>query len=103
MATTSKLALEYEEFCLKDLEECKRLGYYPSYFLRMLGEYGAVEATRRLVTSENIPEGFSRLWEMNRLDLTLEAGIHDNPRFHPLFDAGTLAACDARLAGVGYI
>jgi hypothetical protein len=50
-----------------------------------------------------MPEGFSRLWEMNRLDLTLEAGIHDNPKFHLLFDAQTLMACDARLASGGYI
>ena len=69
----------------------------------MLNEYGAVEATRRLVNSQKMPEGFSRLWEMNRLDLTLEAGIHDNPKFHQLFDAQTLAGCDARLASVGYI
>ena len=64
---------------------------YPSYFLQMLNEYGAVEATRRLVNGEKMPEGFSRLWEMKRLDLTLEAGIHDNPKLHPLFDAQTLA------------
>jgi hypothetical protein len=40
---------------------------------------------------------------MKILDMTLEACIHDNPKFHPLFDAQTLAACDARLASVGYI
>jgi hypothetical protein len=103
MATTSNLAEEYKEFCLKDLDECKRLGYYPSYFLQMLQEYGAMEAIRRLVNSEKMPEGFSRLWELKLLDLTLEAGTYDNPRFRPFFDATTLAACDARLASVGYI
>lgn len=49
-----------------------------------------------------VPDGFSRPWELHRLDLTLEACVHDNPQFHALFDAQTLAACDARLASVGY-
>jgi hypothetical protein len=40
---------------------------------------------------------------MNRLDLTLEAGIYDNPKFQALFDEKTLAACKARLTEVGYI
>ena len=37
---------------------------------------------------------------MHRLDLTLEACIHDNPPFHQLFNPETLAACDERLASV---
>ncbi len=78
MASMSKLEQEYEEFCLKDLAESKKLGYNPSYFLRMLEEYGAVETTRRLINSDKWPEGFTRLFEMGRLDLTLEAGIYDN-------------------------
>ncbi len=103
MATMSKLEQEYEEFCLRDLAECKRLGYNPSYFLRMLEEYGAVETTQRLVNSDKWPEGFTRLFEMGRLDLTLEAGIYDNPKYRALFDEKTLTACRTRLLEVGYI
>jgi hypothetical protein len=103
MATMSKLEQEYEEFCLKDLAESKRLGYNPSYFLRMLEEYGAVETTRRLINSDKWPEGFTRLSEIGRLDLTLEAGIYDNPKFQALFDEKTLANCRARLVEVEYI
>ena len=103
MAAMTKLEQEYEEFCLEDLDECKRLGYNPGYFLRMLEQYGAVEATRRLINSNKWPEGFTRLFEMGRLDLTLEAGIYDNPKFRTLFDEKTLAACEARLLEVDYI
>jgi hypothetical protein len=105
MATTSKSALEqeFEEACLSDLPECRKLGYSPSYFLQMLTDYGAVETARRLINSDDVPEGFTRLWQMQRLDLTLEAGIYDNPKFYALFDEKTLAACKARLTRVGYI
>ena len=62
-----------------------------------------VETTRRLINSVKWPEGFARLFEMGRLDLTLEAGIYDNPKFQALFDEDTLAACKARLVEVDYI
>ncbi|MCL2641655.1 MAG: hypothetical protein FWD53_12475 [Phycisphaerales bacterium] len=88
---------------MSDVEEARQLGYNPSYFLKMLEEYGAAETARRLIRQEPLPEGFSRLWEMHRLDLTIEACVHDNPQFHTLFDPQTLEACDARLASVGYI
>lgn len=105
MATASRPSLEqeFEDACLSDVSESRALGYNPTYFLQMLSEHGAVETARRLILKDSMPEGFSRLWEMQRLDLTVEACVHDNPRFHPLFDAQTLAACDARLTSVGYI
>ena len=98
----SALELEFEEACLADLAECRKLGYNPSYFLQMLEDYGAVETARRLINSDMVPDGFTRLYMLNRLDLTLEAGIVDNPRFRSLFDQRTLANCEARLAKAGY-
>src|ERR1700687_3121267 len=105
MATFSSLTLEQqlEEACMSDVEECRQLGYTPSYFLQMLGEHGAVETARRLILQERVPDGFSTLWELHRLELTLGACVHCQHQFHALFDAQTLAACDARLASVGYI
>jgi hypothetical protein len=97
------LEQQFEDACLSDVDEARQLGYNPSYFIKMLEEHGAVETARRLILQQLLPEGFSRLWEMHRLDLTIEACVHDNPEFHALFDAQTLAACDARLVSVGYI
>jgi hypothetical protein len=31
----------------------------------------------------NVSEGCTALWERGRLDLTVEALIHDNPQWHP--------------------
>ena len=110
MATASvnltALNQEFIDACYADAAECNQLGYNPHEFLRMLAEYGPRETARRLVpdaTLNHLPYGFTRLWELGRLDLTLEAFIHDNPQFHPLFDTDTIANCDARLVAVEYI
>jgi hypothetical protein len=105
MATIVKSALEqeFEDACVSDLAECRKLGYNPAYFVRMLHDYGAVETARRLLIDKNWPEGFTRLWMMKRVDLTLEACIHNNTKFQPFFTPQMLAECDDRLTQVGYI
>jgi hypothetical protein len=101
--TASALEQQFEEACLADVDECRQLGYNPGYFLRMVGEHGAREATRRLMLSDHLPEGFTRLVMMGRTDLTLEAFVHDNPQFHALFDDDVVQAATERLHSVGYI
>ena len=48
-----------------------------------------MEARRWLINTPQWPEGFSRLWEVKRLDLTVEAFVHANPKFRPRFDPPT--------------
>ena len=65
--------------------EAKDLGYTASYFLRMVDELGGVAAARKLVNDPTPSEGFTRLWEMGRLDLSVEARVLQ-PRFALLDD-----------------
>jgi len=104
MATTAKSALElqFEEAIMSDVVECTRLGYYPSDFVRMVNEHGGVETARRLIADDRVPDGFGRLWEMGRLDMTLEACIRDTPKFHELFDKELIDRCDKRLTDAHY-
>ena len=111
MATTGINLAALEEECMQrcrsDAALCERLyNYYPTLFFRMVGEYGLRETGRRLVPNGSIehpPEGFVTLvYECNSPDLTLEALIHDNPRFHPLFDPVTIENCASRLAAIRY-
>ena len=39
----TELEQQFEDACLSDVSEARQLGYNPSYFLQMIGEYGAVE------------------------------------------------------------
>lgn len=96
------LEQEYLEACLDSVAECqRRFRYKPQIFLQMVEDYGVVETTRRLVEGP-MPEGYEKLWRWGALNLTLEGYLHDNPRFHPLFGAQTLAAADRRLHDCGY-
>jgi len=76
-------------------------GYRPSYFLQMLGNHGPVDTTIRLVTASKFHEGFTRLWELRRLDLTVEAIILRNP-YKQLFTKEVLDKARERLEQLGY-
>ena len=71
-------------------------GYRPSYFLQMLGNYGPVDTAIRLVTAPKFHEGFVRLWELSRLDLTVEAIILRDP-YNQLFTKEVLEKARERL------
>lgn len=83
-------------------EEAKKECYTVSYFLRMLSEHGAVETARRLVNADTPSEGFTRLWMMKRLDLSVEALIL-KPEWECLFSNEERERARERLAKYGVI
>jgi hypothetical protein len=54
-------------------EEAAKIGYRPREFMRMIDQIGALPTAKRLIASATPSTGFTRLWELNRLDLTVEA------------------------------
>lgn len=66
----------------------------------MLAEFGAVETWKRLRQGET--SGFSDLWRIGRLDLSLEALVTDNPTYHALFTPADLAEMRQALGDHGY-
>ncbi len=72
-------------------------------FLHMLYEHRGLETARILLHSTNVSEGYTALWERGRLDLTVEAVIHDNSKWHPLFTQEDLAICTKRLKEYRYL
>jgi hypothetical protein len=76
-------------------------GYNATAFLRMLSEHGPIETARRLITSSQPSEGFTRLWERHRLDLTVEAQVI-RPEFESLFTEEERQACHTRLSRYGW-
>ena len=76
--------------------------YNASYFLQMLQDYGGLETARKLIHSRTVSKGYTVLWELKRLDLTVEALIHDNPKWYPLFTTDELNICEQRLKDYGY-
>ncbi len=71
-------------------------------FKRMLGEHGGRETARRLINAPKVSETFVKLWMKKRLDLTVEALLHDNPEWHPLFSEEELEIVWKRLQEYQY-
>jgi len=81
----------------------KEAHYKASIFLNMVIDHGGRETAIRLIHAPKISDGYAALLLRNRLDLTVEALIHDNARWHPLFTTHELEICSKRLSDVGYL
>lgn len=81
------------------LAHCK---YKAAYFLQMVNERGGLAAARYLIATDTPSEGFTKLWECGRIDLTVEAVIVRNPSYHELFTEEELRLAKERLQQYGY-
>jgi len=93
---------QFHRAMAKIYEEAKKEGYTASYFLRMLSEHGGVETARRLVNSDTPSEGFTRLWMMKRLDLSVESLILKS-EWKSLFDDEERERARVRLEKYGVV
>jgi hypothetical protein len=71
-------------------------------FFRMLTEKGGLATAQYLINSERPSDGYTRLYERGRLDLTVEAMVVEDKRWHGLFTAGELAKAKKRPSDYGY-
>jgi hypothetical protein len=68
----------------------------------MLTEHRGLETARILLRAVAVSEGYTALWERGRLDLTVEALIHDHAEYHPLFTDEERAMARRRLEEYRY-
>lgn len=50
----------------------QEIGYNPARFRQMVAEHGGVEAAKQLLRGPGTSDGFTRLWEAKRLNLSVE-------------------------------
>lgn len=87
---------------LRSSDEAKReLRYNPTYWLRMMSDLGAVGAAKQLLKGPAVSDGFTRLWEEKRLDLSVEYFVL-LPEYESLFSEGERAEAKRRLAAYGF-
>jgi hypothetical protein len=92
------LAAKFDEEMLRIYQRVhSEANYKATRFLHMLHEHGGLETARILLHSSDVSEGYTALCMRGRLDLTVEAVIHDNPKWYPLFTQAELAICEERL------
>lgn len=77
-------------------------GYTASVFHRMLTEKGGLATAKQLINDPTVSQGYTSLWERGRLDLSVEAVIIDNPKWHSLFTDEELARARKRLREYRY-
>jgi hypothetical protein len=92
-----------EEMFLVYQRALSEAGYKATRFLQMLNDHRGLETARILLHSASVSEGYTALWERRRLDLTVEAVIHDHAKWHPLFTPDELAICVKRLTQYEYL
>ena len=83
--------------------KAKSIDYTPSYFHQMLVQHGGLQTAKQLINSPNISSGYTKLWGLNRLDLSVEAVVYENPEWHLLFTSEELDKCRKRLSDSGYL
>ena len=92
---------EFEEAMRASCHESRTLGYKPIAFEVMLGDVGAVATPHELLATFKYQDGFRRLWELGRLDLSLECHVL-KPRFRGLFAPEELDEARKRLRQLNY-
>ena len=100
---TCRLDLKYQfhEAMIGITAETKESGYFPSHFIQMVAEQGGLSAAKQLLSRGNPASGFVRLWEEQRLDLSVEALVLKEP-WCALFADEELDVARRRLEELGY-
>ena len=92
---------EFHRAMLNIYHDAADLGYRPTRFLRMVQELGGVTAAKRLLSGPVAQSGLTTLWELARLDISMEALVVQE-RWRPLFSDAERQAARDRLSACGY-
>jgi hypothetical protein len=99
---TTSLEDQFHQAMITIYEQEKRdCNYNATYFIRMVSEHGGLQAAKLLLDSNEPQDGFTKLWECGRLDLSVEALVL-NAKFSPLFSQEEKDIARDRLKNVGY-
>ncbi len=76
--------------------------YNATIFLQMISDRGGLDTAKYLINSSKVSDGYTALYERGRLDLTVEAMVIENPKWHDLFTSEELAKARGRLQNYRY-
>jgi hypothetical protein len=94
-----KFYMDMRDIYFKADKEC---GYKATRFMQMIAEKGGIETAKNLVTKKGGTEGFEKLWQYKRLDLSVEALVL-RAEYKSLFSDEIRAICRQRLKEYGFI
>lgn len=77
-------------------------GYNATIFLNMIHNRGGIATAKYLIDAAKPSDGYTALYERNRLDLTVEAMVLENEKWHDMFLPEELTKARRRLDAYGY-
>lgn len=77
-------------------------GYTATIFLGMISDRGGLPTAKTLINSPKPSDGYAALYELGRLDLTVEAMVLETPEWYELFTEDELKRARRRLQQYGY-
>ncbi len=77
--------------------------YNATIFLQMVTDNGGLITAKTLINSTQPSNGYTELYLRKRLDLTVEALVVENGRWHSLFSDEELQRARRRLAEYNYV
>lgn len=97
----NSLLMQFHKDMLNIYEESKKIGYNASRFKQMVANQGGFNVAKKFILSNNPSEGFVHLWELERLDLTVEALVLKE-KYQSLFTEDERATVFNRLKVYGF-
>ena len=95
----NRFHLHLINLCKQAKDECD----YPARrFIQLVNEHRGCQAAKLLLRKKGYSEGLTRLWELGRLDISMEATVIQEP-WLKLFDEDELATARRRLQELEYI
>lgn len=96
------LKKQFHREMIKGYETTKKeCGYNATRFIQDVSQNGGYAVAKKLISKSGASEGFTKLWEYHRLDLSVEATVL-RPEFYPLFSEEERQRCRKRLEQYGY-
>jgi hypothetical protein len=77
-------------------------GYNATIFLQMISDRGGLDTAKKLFNASKPSDGYTHLYERGYLNLTVEAVVVENSKWHSLFTAEEIGRARKRLKDYGY-
>jgi hypothetical protein len=101
MSEDRALRARWDQEMLDIHAQAKAIGYSATRFHQMLVASGGLAAAKGLINSDTPSDGFTKLWELRRLDLAVESRALQ-PVYAALFTKAELDRCRKRLRDYGW-
>jgi hypothetical protein len=99
-------AFEQEDLWRQEMvqiyDDALAIGYEASGFRKLMASYGPITAAKILINMDGGSDGYTELWKLKRLDISVEARAL-KPQFRSLFSDVELSRCRNRLVASGWV